>query len=159
MVPGLSSANSDAYALRAVAESSQLYGQSLLDRLSGVRSSTGLNDLFGLPGSLLLRPPSDLQGIATGAYRPSIGMGGIESAMPGSAALFATGLASAGNPNMMNAGVGSSALTRHYLQLLQDRQDAANFAQLTGARSQGDASSQYPSGGERHGYNEDSRKY
>lgn len=164
MVPGFSSTNSDAFALRAAAESNRFYSQALSNQLSNARSSAGLlsnapREMLGLSGSLNLRPPYDLLGFTGGAHLAASG-GVNEAHLAGNASLFASGLASPGNPNLMNAGVGSSALTRHYLQLLQDRQDAANFAQLTGARQQGDASSQYPgSSNERHGYNEGSRKY
>lgn len=108
--------------------------------------------------SLSLRSSRDLRGFGGGA---DLGRGDASSdaLLTGQASLFASGLA--GIPNLMNPGVvssGSTALTRHYLRLLQDRQNATNL--LTGARAHGDGgSSQYHgSGGDRRGHHEDTSR-
>jgi hypothetical protein len=164
MIPAMTPENSDAFALQAAAASSQYYSQALLDRLTNVGASASFlppatREMLGLSNSLNLRPPNDLLGFAHGAFLAS-SAAGSEANLSSSASLFASGLSSAGNTNLINAGVGASALTRHYLQLLQDRQDAANYAQYTGGRPQGDNGSQYPNrDNEEHGYQDDARKY
>jgi hypothetical protein len=162
---GPSSTNTEILALRAGAES---YSQAFLDQLStGIRTSAGLfpqtsHEMLGLQRALNPRAPNDLiAGIAGGVQFPSNSVGGSGANLSGSiAALLASGFAPAGqHPNMMNAGASSSAVTRHYLQLLQDRQDAANLAQLTsGTMPKGNVASQYLSGTARRGYNQDPRK-
>jgi hypothetical protein len=139
LLQGFSSTNTDvadAINLRAAAEQNQLYNQALLDQLNAVRSASSLfpnqqrHDLLSTQGAThSLRSPQDYLGLAASSSH----LIGIPS--NASASLYAAGL---GNP--VTSG-GNSALTRRYLQLLQNRQDAANSAQLAEAGVPGDVAS------------------
>jgi hypothetical protein len=102
-----------------------------------------LQELLGLQGSLHMRPPINLiAGLAGGAHLATSSVGGRNSTMSNSAPLFVPGLApglapARQLPNLMNAGMGISVPVRdrHYLQLLQNRHDAAKLAaQFSGFR-------------------------
>jgi len=140
LLQGFPSANSDvadAMALRAAAEQSQLYNQALLDQINTARAASTLfpnqqrHDLFSTQGSTRqLRTPQDYLGL-TGSAGHLAGL----SPSNANASLYAAGL---GNSVR---GDNNSALTRQYLELLQNRQDAASALQRAEARAPGDAAS------------------
>jgi len=122
----LSPANADALAsLRAAAESRQVYNQALLSRLAAGQQQSSL-----LPQNLMgFSQYSHLQGNpghTTNASDAILFAAAARNALPGGSTLNPALLAAAGTGTNQSSTGTSTALTRHYLQLLHNRQDMAN---------------------------------
>lgn len=149
----LSPANADALAsLRAAAESRQVYNQALLSRLAAGQQQ---QQSSLLPQNLMgFSQYSHLQGNPGNTSNASDAIlfaAAARNALPGGStlnpALLAAAAAGTGN-NQSSTGT-NTALTRHYLQLLHNRQDMASalvggsdFGPSSGRDGDGDGSGQ-----------------